>query len=140
MMTLEKRVLELSEKDRLQRVNCRKTVRLLQRAPRTVAEPVWTTSVGEPLQNSFGLYERVVGGKRKEKTETTRRTREDPIERLSLAVKHKIVALCILVSSVSLLWRQVAHALKTRLAWEKVSQISSTCGTESCSNLVGRVQ
>lgn len=64
MMTLGKLVLELSEKDRLQRVNCRKTVQLLQqRASRTVAEPVWGTSVGEPLQNSFRLYEKVVGGK-----------------------------------------------------------------------------
>jgi hypothetical protein len=63
MLTLGKRVLELSEKDRLQCVNCRKTMRLLQRASRTVTEPVLTTSVGEPLQNSFRLYEKAVGAK-----------------------------------------------------------------------------
>jgi hypothetical protein len=78
MMTLGKRVLELLERDRLQRVNCRKTVRLLQIASRTpVAEAVWTTSVEEPLRNSFRIYAEVVGGVSKEKIETARRTRED---------------------------------------------------------------
>jgi hypothetical protein len=64
MMTLGKHVLELLKKDQLQRVNCRKTVRLLQRASRTVvAEPVWTFSVEEPLWGSSKIYAKVVGGK-----------------------------------------------------------------------------